>query len=163
MDSTFQPSRKWDLWPVALVAFFILAVAGCIGFVVFCSLHPAELVAQDYYEQEMRYQSQIQRATNARKLEGGAAIGYDAEAGAVVLCLPPAQFQTPVKGRIELYRPSATALDRRVALAPDTNGRQQLDARGLSPGLWKVKVFWTAGSAEYYVEQPVVIVGPPRT
>ena len=51
-------------------------------------------------------------------------------------------------GSIELYRPSAAGMDRAVRLEPDANGVQRLDAAGLAPGLWQVRVSWTAEKRE---------------
>ena len=60
-------------------------------------------------------------------------------------------------GRIELYRPSAAGMDRAVKLEPDANGVQRLDATGLAPGLWKVRVSWTLENQDYFLDQKVVV------
>jgi nitrogen fixation protein FixH len=71
--------------------------------------------------------------------------------------LPPAQTASAITGTIELYRPSARALDRSFPLKVDANGLQSLDAASLVPGLWKVRVSWTADNQDYYLDQKVVV------
>jgi nitrogen fixation protein FixH len=63
---------------------------------------------------------------------------------------------------VHLYRPSAAGLDRQLALELDAAGVQALDASGLEPGLWRVKVTWSVGGQQYYFDQKVVI-SPPKS
>ena len=38
---------------------------------------------------------------------------------------------------------------------------QRLDASGLAPGLWRVRVSWTSEKQNYYLEQAVVVGSKP--
>ena len=87
----------------------------------------------------------------------GPAIAYDAAHRQITVSLPPGQGQGSVSGSVELYRPSAAEMDRAVRLDPDASGVQRLDAAGLAPGLWKVRVSWTVDKQNYYLEQKVVV------
>lgn len=156
------PPKTWNPWPVAIIAFFVVAITGCVGFVIFCSRHPAELVAADYYEQEVRFQGQIERVQRTQQLGAQPAVKYDAARKAITVTLPSGPAEARPTGEILLYRPSAAGLDRRVALEPDAAGRQLIDARDLADGLWKVKVRWTAAGQEYFLDQSVVVVAPKR-
>ena len=40
-------------------------------------------------------------------------------------------------------------------------GSQRIDARTLTPGLWKVRVSWTVADKEYYIDRSIVVPGPP--
>ncbi len=160
MQSPQAEARKWNLWPVCLIGFFSVAIVSCAGFVAFCSLHPAELVTPDYYEQEMRYQAQMSRMENARQLEHAATITYDAIAKMIIVTLPTPDASLHPTGTIQLYRPSAAGLDRNFRLVLDPRGLQRIDAHSLVPGLWKVRVSWTVATREYYLDRAVVIPSP---
>ena len=55
-------------------------------------------------------------------------------------------------------------MDRAVALKPEPDGTQRLDASDLAPGLWRVRVSWTSEKQNYYLEQKVVVAPkPPET
>lgn len=151
-----RSSRKWNPWPVAIIAYFSVAVTGCVTFVIFCSRHPVDLVAADYYEQEVKYQSRMDSLQAAKSGAVGSHVSYDARAQSIVVSLASAPQQA-VSGTIQLYRPSAMNQDKMVRLAPDANGMQKIDAAGLAPGLWKVRVSWQAEQREYLIDQTVVV------
>jgi hypothetical protein len=48
-------------------------------------------------------------------------------------------------------------LDREIKLELDAKGVQAIDASSLLPGLWKVRVSWTADQKDYFTDQKVVI------
>jgi hypothetical protein len=54
-------SSRTSLWPISIICFFTVAIIGCVSFVAFCSRHPADLISPNYYEDEVKYQGQIDR------------------------------------------------------------------------------------------------------
>ena len=158
---TLAPSRpestRWNPWPVCIIAFFTLAITGCVAFVIFCSLHPTELVAEDYYEQEIRYQSQLDRMEMVRASGSLASIQYNQSQKLITISIPGSDDKAQPTGKVVLYRPSSASLDRSVNLDVDEKGNQQIDARNLQPGLWKVKVTWSAGGKDFFLDQKVRI------
>lgn len=145
-------------WPICIIGFFVVAIIGCGTFIVFCSRHPADLVASDYYEQEVRYQGQINRIKHAGQGSQLAAVAYDADKQRITISLSPSQSQAHATGNIQLYRPSAADLDRVLKFEPNGNGFQTIDASKLIPGLWKVRVSWAVDNQEYFIDQKLVIV-----
>ena len=150
---------RWNPWPVSIIAFFTLAILGCGTFVAFCNRHPADLVAADYYEQELRYQGQIDRIRHAQQNARSASVTYDAAGRCIRICLRPGQSSAHAAGQIQLYRPSAASLDRELKLAPGADGVQTIDASALAPGLWQVRVSWRVEQQDYFMDQKVVITG----
>ena len=157
MSAELNTTQKWNLWPVSIICFFIVAIIGCVSFVVFCSRYPADLVSADYYEQEVRYQKQIDTLQRTQQSGEAASVSYDADRKQITVSLPKAHSSAGTAGSIQLYRPSALDQDRRIKLAPDANGAQTIDASDLLPGLWKVRVTWSVDNREFYVDQKVVI------
>ena len=155
MSSDMNPTR--NLWPTGIIVACALFVAGTAGLIVMACAQKDDLVRADYYEQELRYQSQIDRVERTRLAAAQAAVTYDNAKRCLTIALPPAQAARPITGSIHLYRPSAGALDRSFPLKVDANGLQSLDAAGLAPGLWKVRVSWTVDNQDYYLDQKVVV------
>ena len=153
--------HSWNPWPISIIAFFTVAIIGCGTFIAFCSRHPADLVAADYYEQEVRYQSQIDRLQHTQQPAASVMVAYDARAKLISIALPRNYCEHKPSGRIQLYRPSATNLDRQLKLAPDENGVQIIDASSLTPGLWKIRLSWSASGKEFYLDQKIVIPANP--
>jgi len=123
---------------------------------------PVCIVAPDYYEQEVRYQGQIERIQRARQRAQLASVTYDANRKLIRITLPPGQDLGDTAGSIQLYRPSAMAQDRQFKLKPGRDGRQTIQTANLQPGLWEVRVSWTVGRQDYFIDQRVVI-GPPAS
>jgi hypothetical protein len=150
-----KPAR--NLWPFGILlafAFFLLGTAGLI--VIACS-HKMDLVSPDYYEQEIRYQSRLEQANRALELGSQATVTYNQQGCLINIVLPTAPFSQKPNGTVLLYRPSAARLDRQIQLELDSKGTQQINAAGLEPGLWKVRVFWSVKKQEYFIDRSIVV------
>jgi nitrogen fixation protein FixH len=148
-----KPSR--NPWPLGIILTFVVFISGTIGLVVMACLHNTELVSANYYDQEIKYQSRIDSQTRAQEL--GANATYDAAARHIVISLPSLPAAKNVTGQIQLYRPSAAGLDKQFKLEPSANGTQTLDAAGLQPGLWKIRVSWNIEGRDYFLDQKIII------
>jgi nitrogen fixation protein FixH len=148
-----KPTR--NLWPLGIVLAFVIFISGTAGLIVLACAHRTDLVSADYYEQELRYQGQMDRLENAQRLNQPATVTYNAGRNQIIVSLPPEHARQTATGHIQLYRPSAAGLDRTLNLQLDANGVQTIDAAGLRAGLWKVKVLWNAGGREYFIDEKV--------
>ena len=146
-----SPKRRWNPWPVCIAAYFAVGFIGCGVFIVFCNRHPADLVAADYYEKEVHYQSQMENMHRAE----AASVAFDADRQVIRISLSREPLSAPVTGSIQLYRPSATGLDRQLKVETDARGELVVDARDLATGLWKVRVSWTADQRDYFIDRKV--------
>ena len=151
-----QMKTSRNLWPFGIVLAFALFLTGTLSLVVVACSHKMDLVSSDYYEREIRYETHLDRL---RRTGSQASIVYDGPARRIAIRLPAASPGSPLSGWVELYRPSAAKLDRRYPLSLDPHGVHSVDARELSPGLWKVRVSWNATGQDFFAEQSV-IVGP---
>ena len=148
-----KPSR--NPWPLGIILTFVVFICGTVGLVVMACRHNVELVNNNYYDQEIQYQSRIDSAVRAHEL--GANVSYDGAARHIVISLPGTQAAGKVAGQIQLYRPSAEGMDREFKLEPAANGIQTLDAAGLPPGLWKIRVSWNSEGRDYFLDQKIII------
>lgn len=162
-DTNSQPAGRWNLWPVSIVVFFGVAILGCAGFVAFCNLHPSELVAEDYYEQEMRYQKQMERVERTRGLGQEADISMDSEHGTIRVTLPRDHADREFEGIVNLYRPSSAKLDMQLPLHLGDNRTQSIPTSDLQPGRWVVKVAWKVQGQDYFMEKKLTIDHSTKT
>lgn len=157
MSSEAQSTSRWNPWPVSIISFFAIAILFTVGFVAFCTRHPADLVATDYYEQEVQYQGRIDRLQRAAHTGQKASASYDFQTKQIQISVGGISDAAAATGSIQLYRPSAMAQDRKIALALDSTGTQRIDASQMSPGLWKVRMSWTVNQQDYFLDQQLVI------
>ena len=154
MNPTNHPK---SLWPYGIIAAFAIFITGTVALIVLACSQRTDLVSTDYYEQEIKFQSHLDRLRRTRELDVTGLVAYDAARQRITISLPAEQVRHAVSGRVQLYRPSAAGLDRQLALAPNSSGVQVVEAKGLRPGLWKVRVSWTVGENDYFMDRKIVI------
>jgi nitrogen fixation protein FixH len=152
--NTINKSRS--LWPAAIVGFFVLAIIFLTTFIVWAVHQRADLVSANYYENEVRYQQQLDSMNRSQSLAAQSVITYEPVRQNIVITLPTAQSHGAT-GSVHLYRPSDARLDREVPLTLDAEGIQRLDAKQLHDGLWKVRVKWSVNGQDYFLDQPVIV------
>jgi nitrogen fixation protein FixH len=155
--SEIQRKRSW--WPIGIIAFFVAAITYIGGFVIWASNLREDLVANNYYDNEIRYQKEIDLLNRTQKIAGKVTVDYDSARRSILISLPVSPTQTAV-GNVRLYRPSDERLDRSLPLALDAQGVDHFDAKSLSPGLWKIRIEWTVSGQDYLLDRPVVIANP---
>ncbi len=145
-----------NLWPAGIILAFALFITGTAGLIILACSHKEDLVSSDYYEKELRYQGHIERLNRTRQLPTPCSVSYEAAGKSIRISLP-ANHALLARGLIQLYRPSGAGMDRQFDLDLDSTGAQSIDASALRPGLWKVRVSWTVGKLEYFIDQKVVV------
>ncbi len=153
-------SKSRNLWPASIIGFFVLAIISMTTFVIWAMQQREDLVSADYYEREVRYQQQLDTMNRSHAFATQVMVTFDSALPAILITLP-ADKRQGATGRVHLYRPSDARLDRELPLALNADGIQRLDARALSDGLWKVRVNWTAGGQDYFLDQPVIVTRAP--
>ncbi|MEY4918287.1 MAG: hypothetical protein RL616_2200 [Verrucomicrobiota bacterium] len=146
---------KFNLWPLGIVLVFVVFIGGMATAVVIASTHRDPLVTQNYYEDELKFQSQIDGLARAGKV--GAAITYEAAPGRVTLSLPTVQLGQTFSGTLELYSSVDPKADREFRLEPRADGTQTLDVSKLAAGSWTVRAKWNAAGETYFLEQKIKI------
>lgn len=151
-----------NAWPAGLVIFFAIFISYIAGFIVFASSQRMDLVREDYYDQEIRFQQQIDRVQRTAPILAAASVDYDVNHSAVTVSLPAA-VAAKISGTINFYRPSDASLDHEVKLSLDGRGAQTVNVRDFRAGLWKVRVQWRDEAQDYFFERPVVIKRSQRS
>ena len=114
------------------------------------------LVAPDYYQQELVFQEQIEKIENERALEQSATISHDAVHQSLLVSFP--QNLKVKVAQLSFYRPSDANLDLKVEMQLNSDNYQELSTSQLASGLWKVKLDWQDhDSKSYYKEQNVFL------
>jgi len=139
-------------WKIA-IAYTLFALM-TLGFVVIGSMKKVNLVEEDYYEKEIKYQDQIDKMKNTLELGDEFSIQYLKKALQIVVHY---EGDEVLKGEIQLFRPSDAGKDILLPVNLDTTGNQVIDVRTLLKGLWVVKVAWEAGGKNYYKSQQIDI------
>jgi len=116
---------------------------------------PVDLVASEYYKDELSYQQVIDARQRAERLSGS--VDLRQEGAGLTLYMPKEMEHEELTGSIQLYCPSDAGKDRRFVLHVDDAGRQNIDMDQVKPGRYTVRVRWEGRGEQYYVEEPLTI------
>lgn len=142
-------------WGNKLILVF-LAFGGMISFMVYrCMQTPVDLVAREYYKDELSYQQVIDARQRAERLSGKVDLRQDG--AGLTLYMPKEMAHQELTGSIQLYCPSDAGKDRRFALNVDDTGRQNIGMDQIRPGRYTVRVQWQGRGEQFYVEEPLTI------
>lgn len=159
MKTRPETSRSRSPWPWAIVGWFVVFAGAMAAWIVYAVRQDMDLVRDDYYQEEVLYQQQLDRMNRTQPLRGEVRVSYDASRHAITVALPAMHARQKISGRIQLYRPSDAKLDVTVPLSVSADGTQRIDAKNLRAGLWKVRLQWTADGQEYFLDEPIVVAG----
>jgi nitrogen fixation protein FixH len=139
---------SWGTGIVIVIGVF-LGISISTG--IYMMSQDVNLVADDYYDKEIKYQEQIDRIERTNKLNEENIVTYD---GATVIIKIPQELKSKnVEGEIHFYRPSDASADLKIPLSFDSSGVQVIPVSALAKGLWTVKVDWLVHGEEYFNEK----------
>ncbi|MFY0650933.1 MAG: FixH family protein [Cyclobacteriaceae bacterium] len=136
-------------WGGRIVLAFVAFIVIITSMVVISMRQDFFLVAEDYYDQEIQYQTQIDKMKTTNS--ANASVKLSKEANKLNFMFS----ENPEKGEIHFFRPSDATKDFRVAVLNEKN--QSIDKSKLTKGLWRVKISWSASGKEFYTEETVII------
>jgi hypothetical protein len=131
----------------------IIAFVGFIMTLVVISVRQDDihLVADNYYEKEIKYQEQIDREVSAATLDREVLV-FDGQEKAMILDLP-----VGAKGSLQLFRPSDARLDKNLAVEITSEGKTKVSLQDLKAGYWRVQLTWTENGVDFYEEKKITL------
>ena len=142
-------------WGTGIVIVFAIFMGATVSTAVYLMNQDVNLVADDYYNQEIKYQQQIDRIERTKKLDEESIIVFNGTT--INVTIPESLMNRDLTGEIYFYRPSDEKSDIKIPLYTDSLGLQVIPVSSLEKGLWSVKVSWLAGEMEYFVEERIFI------
>lgn len=142
-------------WGTAIV----LAFVGFIGFIMYFVISMAtddkydhDLVEEDYYQQELKFQSDIDKETNSKTLKTN--ITWKKSNDGIVITFPKDLDVNNIKGKVFLYRPSNKQLDYETTISLSNHNLLIPDNR-LLDGRWNIKIDWTYNDKAYLFKEDI--------
>ncbi len=110
----------------------------------------SELVTDDYYGKELKYQEQLDKMKRSNGLSQP--LNWTVENKQVTLNFPRDVLGKDVKAKILFYRPDNSHGDFNVTCNPDSTGMCVVTSDKFSKGNYKMEVDWSADKQTYYNE-----------
>lgn len=142
-------------WGTGILIAIIVFMAITVVTVIFLMNQKVDLVTDNYYSKEIKYQQQIDRMNRTNEMDESVKI--NSENDFIRIVFPKSSNEKNIKGTIQFYRPSDSNKDFTLPLVIDSSDQQLVPSKILQKGYWKVKIDWTQDSLEYYKESSFVI------
>lgn len=144
-------------WGNRIILAFVLFF-GVIFTMVYISMNTEfSLVADNYYEQELAYEDQLNRIRNVNNLPDKPEFSIDRTGLLVTVSFPESVAEAMKEGKVKFYRSSSARYDKEMELKLNDENQFVQDISQLVTGAWKIQLFWTDGDKEYYKEIDFVI------
>jgi hypothetical protein len=140
-------------WGTGIVISFIIFAAAIFLIILFPFNQRIDLVTKDYYDNELKYQEQINKVDRTALLDERIVINQNSKELDIKF---PITYRK-VYGEIIFYRPSDERRDFSISINADSTGSQSVNIGSLLPGLWRVKVQWNMNNLQYYYEKNIMI------
>lgn len=137
------------------IAFSLAIFMGLMVFMVYKAVNQRfDLVAKDYYADEIAYQQVMDKEQNVRALVGKIDIRNTAEGLKIIF---PNDFEGKlIEGTVVLYRPSDERMDKVFDIKLESL-EYLIPAEELRSGKWEVKLDWTVEGKAYYFKEQIIL------
>jgi hypothetical protein len=139
-------------WGIKIILSFVIFATGIIIMVAISMSRTTDLVSENYYEQEIKYQDQIDVLKRSAELDKSISLSFTGNA--VIL---KTDYSKKLEGEIHFYRTSNAARDFVIPFNADSPGEQNIPASNLEKGLWRIKLNLNDGKEKFFVEKSIFI------
>ncbi len=150
-----KPRKIKFNWGTGILLTTVVFMSLIVAMVVHFMNQDVDLVTDNYYEKEIKYQNQIDKMERTYALSEDINIAY--KAGMVKLIFPGNKSAEKIIGSIHFYRPSDFKKDFKLPVKIDESGVQKITTASLAKGYWKIKIDWECGKNKYYTERSIMI------
>jgi hypothetical protein len=140
-------------WGHAMVLVLLSFMAFIISFIV--RLNISELVTEDYYQQEVKYQGLIDGQSNFKNLSKKPSVTFVSDEIKILFSEPFTSKNTT--GTIDLLRPSDAKEDIKIPLLLDEENKQRIPTINLLKGKYYIILDWQTDGKRYYSKETLKI------
>ncbi|MGB1039511.1 MAG: FixH family protein [Flavobacteriales bacterium] len=140
-------------WGWKITIFLTCFITFILSMVVYSFYTTNDLVAEDYYNQEIHYQQNIDAQKNALPFAKDVTVKGDSKE---ILVSFPENFDLEIEqGDISFYRPDNAKLDKSFDLKLTQNNTQSLKKTEIISGQYKVTIQFISGDKTYIIKKDI--------
>jgi len=143
-------------WGTGIVIAFVAFISFIMYFIITMmtdSKYDHDLVVEDYYKQELQFQDDINKETNAKSLVEN--ISWKKTTEGVIIIFPENLQKDNITGKVFLYRPSNKQFDFEIPISLSNHNLLIPDKR-LLDGRWNIKVDWQYNGKNYLYKKEIL-------
>jgi len=116
------------------------------------SKYDNELVVEEYYKQELKFENKMEKEQNASNMIEKVSINTTAEG--INISFPSDLDVKLIKGKVSLYRPSNLKLDFEVPISL-SGPHLLIPESSLVDGRWDISIDWTYDGKEFLTKKTI--------
>ncbi|WP_140486013.1 FixH family protein [Flavobacterium sp. GSA192] len=145
---------NWGTGLVIAIALFMSFILYFVIKVQSNSKYDNELVVEEYYKHDARFQEEMERIQNAQDLKQKPIIKYTSEG--ITIVFPESFASDKITGTVSLYRPSNKKLDFDTPISL-SNPTLLIPKSKLVGGQWGINMEWQYDGKKYLTKEPIYI------
>ena len=142
-------------WGYRIIVVFVLFAAGILTLVTKSINTKVDMVTNDYYAEELKYQQVIDGRKQAGQLSAPVKIGQSDSQ--IQFTFPPEMQGRQLSGNILFYKASDSRKDLTVPLHSNVEGLVAISKQHLGKGSYQVKLEWDADGKHYFQEDNISV------
>ena len=154
MDRKFTTKTTIMNWGIKIIAAYLFFVAGIMALVVKSMNQEHELVVNDYYAQELKYQDKLDAAKRTTQLNAPVNIKYSANQ--LNIEFPDDSNCKDIHGNIHIYCASDRAKDNSGTFNLK-EGLRLIHYPYQGYGTRKIEISWTKNGLTYFAEKEIFL------
>ncbi len=139
-------------WGTKIAALYIGFVVFMVALVAAASSREVNLVAENYYEQELGFQKRLDASKAANNLKQPVSLMLRADV--IDIQLPAAFGGQEVAAEVKMYAPTGAAGDQIFAFQT-TDAHLHVPRKSLKPMRYEIQVSWKSAGKDYYQALPL--------
>ncbi|MDG1729205.1 MAG: FixH family protein [Algibacter sp.] len=142
-------------WGTGIVLAFIGFISFIMYFIITMNVnnkYDHDLVSEEYYADELKYQNDIDKLKNAKSLEEN--ISFKRTKEGLIIQFPTNANFKDITGKMFLYRPSNKQLDFETPISLSDSNLLIPDKR-LVDGRWNIKIDWQYKGKSYLFKESI--------
>lgn len=143
-------------WGTGIVLAFIGFISFIMYFIITMSTNDKydfDLVTEDYYGQELQFQTDLNKEKNSQALTEN--INWKKTNDGILIQFPEDLDLTKIEGKVFLYRPSNKQFDFEIPISLSNRNLLIPDKRLLG-GRWNIKVDWSYNEEAYLYKTEII-------
>ncbi|WP_430809937.1 MULTISPECIES: FixH family protein [unclassified Carboxylicivirga] len=142
-------------WGHGIVVVIVAGVLGLLSLMFITTRQRIDMVTDDYYPKELKYEDQISKIKNYKALAKKVTVE---QKGGVLITFPDNIADADdIKGSVHLYRPSDKSLDIEMPVKLNEAYRMLLPLEAFKKGKYEVIIEWQANGQPYLTRQVLYI------
>ena len=143
-------------WGTGIVIAFIIFIAFIMYFVISMLTDKKfdhDLVTEDYYQEELLHQNEIDKELNAKELSKN--VSWTKTNEGIEIVFPDNLDYKKITGKVFLYRPSNKKLDSETTISLSSH-KMLIPGDQLLDGRWNIKIDWQYMGKPYLLRESLV-------